>query len=451
MPISIGNNLTLEKNKISGTYDDLFKKLNVACGWTNTQTTSSGGTAVVLVNDGVIISTIECDNINKCNCGKGLNQGNTYNCDNTVINGKLYRYYSDIFQQYGSKSDYVISTGSETKNFAIDTSGKLWYINNSTETQIGDSTNWSSLGYMYNGTISCGLNDGKIYLIESTGVTQKNTDLTNVSNLQASWNGSSIQGFCLNNNYLYWLNNNTSTLIGENNNWIDIEVSTGNPEYALVLNSNSDLYYVYQSNLYKLNISNVKKAVTNGSVAICITNNDKLYYLTNLTTKYGDNYCQLFNISNGLEWTDISRIHQGYNYFYGIGDEKLYKIKATSSIEQTVYTQIGTESNYQKVEGYYTGTTENNVIGIAWSGDAISVKHTVYTTKSPQVNDVTYSDNDLKQYSTITAVGTNTITDEFRTYERDITKDSSFTAIPPATIHETVSTIDFLRITNPNT
>lgn len=76
--------------------------------------------------------------------------------------------------------------------------------------------------------------------------------------------------------------------------------------------------------------------------------------------------------------------------------------------------------------------------------------YTVYTTKSQLIGDNIYSDVDLTIYSNIVSKDTNIITDEYRSYTRDSLKDSSFTSIPPETENETISTADFLRITNPN-
>lgn len=453
MPVNVDKNLTLKNNVMDASYGELFKKLNVAYGWTNTQTTSSGGTAVVLVNDGDILTTMECNDINKCVFGYGYNYGSSYSGNFIIINGKIYTYTSNVLQQCGSKSDYATVSGNGATNiWAIDESGKLWYINNNVETQVGTDTSWTSLSYISGSTIG-GINNGKIYSITSSTATQQYTNLTNVSVLQAVNESSYLKGFCFNNNYLYYIKNNTATMLGNDNNWKYMDLQVGNSEYAYVINSNNELYFAtYQGGLYKLNASNVKKvSASSGYICLYITNDNKLCYLQSANTKYGDNYGQVYDISNGMEWTDISRLDRAYNYLYAISDGKLYKIKPKSSVSQTTYTQIGTESDYQKVEGFYPAETTNSRIGLAWSGDAVENTHTIYTTKLPQATDVTYLDKDLTNYSTVQSTGAGTITDEYRTYNRDVSKDTTFTAIPPATVHETVSTVDFLRITNPNT
>lgn len=85
-------------------------------------------------------------------------------------------------------------------------------------------------------------------------------------------------------------------------------------------------------------------------------------------------------------------------------------------------------------------------VAYAWTNST----YTVYTTKTQTVGNNIYSDTDLTVYSQITEKSSTTITDQYRTYTRDSSKDSNFTAIPPETANETISTIDFLRITNPN-
>lgn len=462
MPVNVDNNLTLKNNTIDATYGELFKKLNVAYGWTHTQTTSSGGTAVVLVNDGDILTTEECNDINQCNIGHGIMWNSSSCVVSAVINGKIYYYNNNTWTQLGTKTDYVIVTGCCSYNHvyaycnAIDSSGKLWYVTSTSETQVGSDTSWTSLGYTQSSYLpTCGLNNGKIYYVDGSNTpTQAYTNLTNVTNLTALGYSNYVYGYCINNGYLYFLNNTTATLIGNENNWKDIYPWNILSPYVALINGNNELFYSNGVNAYKQNVTNIKKAslAYNGSGVYCLTNDNKLYFGTNLTTIYGNNYGNYIDISNDIEWSDISSVG-GYTYnVYAIGDDKLYKIKKTnSSLNLPTYTQIGTESNYKKVEGYYPGSSSAYYIGLAWTGDATTVSHTVLTTKEPQANDAAYIDEDLNQYSTVKTTTGTTITDQYRTYDRDVSKDTSFTAIPPATVHETVSTIDFLRITNPNT
>ena len=58
MPVNVDKNLTLNNNTMDASYGELFTKLNKAYAWTHTQSTSSGGTAVILVNDGDILTTM---------------------------------------------------------------------------------------------------------------------------------------------------------------------------------------------------------------------------------------------------------------------------------------------------------------------------------------------------------------------------------------------------------
>lgn len=465
MPVNVDKNLTLKNNTMDASYDELFKKLNVAYAWTHTQTTSSGGTAVVLVNNGDILTTMECNDINKCSMSNRCITSSYSSVWNTcIIDGKIYIFNGSTLRRLGEKNDYVaVATSNYNNNdtkIGLDSSGRLWYISN-TETQIGNDSNWYNLGYgEYYGDTSCALNNGKIYaLYRDNTPEQKYTNLTNIIKMYARGDSSKyVKGYCIDsNNNLYYLNGTNSSMVSSGILWKDI--CSGSYNSVIALNNNDDAYFIDGANVYKQNISNVKKYMYGHHIAL-ITNDKKLYIAQNTTTKYGENYGAYINISNDIEWDDIGLLAYGSNYsywyFYGIGNGKLYKIIVTnasiSAETATVsYTQIGTEENYVKVEGEYYGASNANIVAVAWTGDATSVSHTVFTTKAPQAGDEIYIDEDLTNYSYVQTTGVGTITDQFRTYNRDVVKDSNFTAIPSATTHETVSTIDFLRITNPNT
>ena len=108
---------------------------------------------------------------------------------------------------------------------------------------------------------------------------------------------------------------------------------------------------------------------------------------------------------------------------------------------------IGNELKLQnnKVSAEYDNLFRKLNVAKAWTNST----YTVYTTKNPLVDDKTYSDLNLTESSTITAVASDglTITDEYRTYDRDTSKDTSFNSIPEATNHETVTVADILRAT----
>jgi len=439
MPVNVDKNLAIKNNTLEATYNELFKKLNVAYGWTHTQTTSEGGTAVVLINNGDILTTMECNDINKCSGG--------FFCDSfenrCIINGKAYKLENSNIVQLGTKSDYKIISNF----FGIDIDGKLWKIDSSTgiETQIGTDTTWVSLNDAYNANQISGINNGKAYFMNGTSSpVQFFTDFTHITAMSGRTNYSPyyFYGYFIDNGYLYYVDGGSPVLIGTENNWVSLSYPTSTSQIGII-NSNGDLYMASGTNLYNMNLKNVKKITgcpSNSWLSI-LTNDGKIYFLRNY------NYTPI-DKSNNKIWSDISPIYSSNSsgstiYCLGISEGNLYLISNSS------WTQIGTESNYQKVEGYCNGNSSS--IAIAWTGDATTVSHTILTTKTPQVNDATYIDEDLTKYSTIQSTSNTTVTDQYRTYERDAFKDSSFTAIPPATLHETVSTVDFLRITNPNT
>jgi len=459
MPISIGSNLEIKNNEMNATQAELFKKLNVAKAWTNTQTSSSGGTAVILVNNGDVLTTMVCNDINKCKwCHNCLPNGN-YEGTAVIIDGKIYNYSNNTMNLIGTKSDYnvIMYANDINKYFAIDDSGNLWYINcsNNTETLISNSGKWTDLG-LSGGILFFGINDGKLYKFTSNmAPTQICQSLTNIMKLDIYYSADNIYGLCINNGYLYHFINNEEVMIGSNNNWTDTSV---NVSLWFCINNDGELFLYDKSNpslLLKQNLSNVKKTfgiISSNNINFCLTNDNKLFFGNRLNILNGNNYGSYTDISNGIEWTDISKMTNKSNYIYATGNNKLYKIYYNAPGNNITYTQIGEDENpsYKKVEGVCVNDVENKTLGIAWAGNSISTSHTVYTTKSPQANDKTYRNEELEIYSTVQSVGNETITDEYRTYDRDVSKDTNFTAIPPATLHETVSTIDFLRITNPN-
>lgn len=444
MPVVLGENLTLEENKLSAVYKELYTKLNKAYAWTNTQTTSSGGTAVVLYN-GDVLTSIECNDINSLGIVKPTVVDGRFDNKYILINNYLYYYNSGqlinsninnikkVYSGYGSGSGYGGAC------FFINNDNKLYrceYYNNTfnineeqTNIIISDI---SEINTAYGSKILC-IGNGNLYSINSTAYNSLDEFLIDNSE---SWNKVS-GGFAITNGYLYHIYDNNLYLCDSNNNWVDIKLLTNDNYNIIALNSNNELYkfYINDSNqdvtkTYLYN--NINKFYPTHEKIVGIINNNELFYF--------DGYQTLKN--NDMIWSDTSYCYD--NYFFAIGDNKLYKVEISSN--DFIFTQIGDNSSYVKLNGLY------NDLCVAWTGTSTSFSHTVYTTKKPIKNDKTYSNANNEIYSTISSVDNslNTITDEYRTYERDISKDSHFTEIPPASIHETVSVIDILNATNPN-
>lgn len=452
MPVTLGKNLEIKDNVINAKYTELFNKLNKAYAWKNTEETSAGGTAVVLYR-GEIMTTMQAPNSSKCHIGHTQNTNHEPSLRfHTIINGCIYTRYNGSFIQLGTKSDYkeVTPYGYELtttdKCYAIDTSGKLWYVNGSTETQIGTDTTWESLGDgSYHGYGCCGINNGKIYTFNETTIKgQSYTSLTQCTKLCAySTNNNSVDGYTLCNGYLYRLINNTSTMIGSSNNWVKLDLR-GSRDNCMALNTLGELYYCSNTTVYKQNVENVIDF--SFEPAVCITSNNDMYFSSNYTSA-SNTWTKVFP---DVSWTNV--VSQSYSpststiNIYAIGDGKLYGIKG-NSLTTFVATQIGTESGYTKLEGGIGSYSNSNsmALALAWTGVSTKVDHIIYTTKTPQVNDKVYKDENLTIYSTVTSKTNTSVTDEFRTYNRDVANDKSFTGIPGETMHETVSVIDILR------
>ena len=149
---------------------------------------------------------------------------------------------------------------------------------------------------------------------------------------------------------------------------------------------------------------------------------------------------------------------------YAIGDGKLYVITVFNNNSSSYspllpidYFILDNNINWKKLYGsvnpafVYSTTTKYYSIFAFNSEDSITTTTTVYTTKTPQLNDVVYENANMFQKSVVRSASLPlTVTDDYFTYTRDSTKDSHFTEIPPATVHETVSVMDILNATNPN-
>lgn len=448
MPVSIGSELKLENNKVNAYYDNLFRKLNVAKAWTNTQTTESGGTVTVMYADGVEITNIE-SGYNDWFTSNGQNEGNEMN----IIGGKLYRIHNGTMCQVGDKtnwkccSEHSYPSANIGSVYAIDKSNKLFLFDSvkadgtyTSMTEVGSGIVWTEMNQYAFPAYAVG--DGKLYKCTSGGV------ITEISS-ETGWtkiSGYSIAcGIC--NGYAYKISDTSVQLISTNNDFIDISSPYPYESYKgsiIALNSSGELYWDVEGsyNLEKSNFNHGKiKQMSNGSTASSdisvVTEDGKLYY----TNSNGSWY----ELGSGINWTYTC---SGYNNYriLAIGNGKLYKI--TPSTSGGTLTQIGSATGYKKVLGDI-GTSSYNIIqvSLAWTGNATNTETTVYTTAHPQVGDKVYSDTNLTEYSTITAVSGTTITDQYRTYNMDVAKNSSFTNIPPATVHESVTVADILRAT----
>ena len=225
--------------------------------------------------------------------------------------------------------------------------------------------------------------------------------------------------------------------------------SSFQPQCSLyALNSNGELYWndadnhLVKSNFNHGTIKYIYNGVgTNGGQGngCVITTDGKLYYQktrNSMTTDWVE-------LGAGINWTKAIS-GTGNGIIIAIGNGKLYKIIPNTSGGDI--TQLGTSSGYKKIMGNIVSGTGNEVV-LAWTGNATETSTTVYTTSNPIANDRTYSDTNLTEYSIVQSCNGTTLTDNYRTYELDISKNSHFNGIPPATAHETVKAIDILRAT----
>jgi len=430
MPVAIGNELKLENNKVNAEYGELFRKLNVAKAWTNTTTTESGGTVTVLDENNVL------DNISS---GYDNFYSPTWSSI-FIINGNLCRDYNNTITVFESTMNWKYCCRHFYVNnidciYAIDSSNDLYLFEGvgtngtyTSKTKITGASNWSFI------TTGYGIANGKLYKMSGgTSITRVGSD-DGWSKLSQPY--GKYYGIC--NGIVYDLNDTTAIALSEANNFVDIFGFANNNEYAI--NSSGELYYILNNTLTKSEFAGVVKqghAGSAGGIAdiSIVTTDGKLYY-----GKYDDWH----QLGSGINWTYTST-GTDCNVILAIGNGKLYKIIPNTSGGEI--TQIGTSTGYKKILGDIDIGDSNNSAALAWTGNATHTETTIYTTQHPQRLDKTYSDMNLTQYGTVTAYTGSTITSNSKVFDSDIAKNSSFTKIPPATVHETVSVADILRVT----
>ena len=475
MPVVLGDNLTLEDNKLSAVYKELYAKLNKAYAWTNTQISGSGGSISCYANNLNHSDYITCDNSDKFI----ISSSSYSNC--YILNGEIYinKGVSDLDNyKFGSNNNwkelyinsisYTSSTNYTINGWAINSLNELYYIyerNNNgtithTETQIGTETGWSNLSY------SRAINNGKLYSLSSSTATQIGTD-TNWTFLGKLFDNvyiSTSYYFGINNGYVYKFDSSTPSLYQTSNEIKFFACPDSGYNFYQDINDN-----IYLNNTFIANIPNIKKFIprddTWGSNIIFITNDGKAGIInTSRQIKYlNENiFWKDAIVSTSCSWISGKGGYTSYSDWtalIAIGDGKLYFIEFDGYLYGTLfYTILDDNSNYQSIKGTFNVITLNNTTSVNMkyscyafnSADEMTTINTIYTTKHPQNNDKMYKNMNLTSQSNVTNINLPYISDGFLIYTRDPSRDSYFTKIPPASIHETVSAMDLLNATNPN-
>ena len=430
MPVKIGDNLTLEDNKLSAVYKELYTKLNKAYAWTSTSTTSSGGTAVLLTPSNEIKKLIECPDINSINMGDGSSiDGSGNRTELFIINNDVYG-FGDIPKRTETNNLKQVQYSS---NYVIDKNGYLYFLpsisastTNWTLSKVGTSNTWQKftkgdVNYAY----CVALNNGEIYRISSTTETKLDVGSGYEDISGVGYNVYALKNGCIYHGYMNYTNP-TLTLVSEINNFIKMWCPYN---YINAITDNLELYYISGSSVVKVcNLFSVNDIIK----GTLLVSNGKLYRLSSTQQS-----ASITLINSSLNWTDCSPS-------YAIGDGKLYYVSGNT------LTQVGTNTNYVKLFSPASRRNDQLVEAIAWTGESVTDTHTVYTSRTQEVGDNLYSDINLTVYSTLNSKSNNTITDSSRTYTKDNTKNTSFNKIPLTTVRETVSVLDLLNATNPN-
>jgi len=431
MPVAIGNELKLENNKVNAEYGELFRKLNVAKAWTNTVVTESGGTATVLNKNQIL------DNISS---GYTNFYAPTWSSI-VVINGSLCRIYNNTILVYENTMNWLYCSrhfyleGADC-TYAIDDANDLYFFEGltfngtySSKTKITTDINWTFI------TTEYGIANGRLYKMSSGTIATRVGTEDGWSKITQAY--GKYYGIC--NGVVYDIDNISVTPLSGSNDFVDVFGFADNNEYAI--NSSGELYYIRNGILIKSEFDGaVKQGYAGASSGISdvsiVTTDGNLYY---------GRYDTWHQLCPGLNWTYTSTSRQ-CSEIIAIGNGKLYKITPNTSGGEM--TQIGTSTGYKKLLGENNGTSDGDNVGLlAWTGNATHTETTVYTTSKPVVNDKVYSDTNLTEAGVLSATTGSSITCNSKVFDIDIAKNSSFTKIPPASIHETVSVADILRAT----
>jgi len=439
MPVTLGKNLNINNNRLESYSKSVYEKLNKAKAWTKTDITESGGTVSVIMNTDELVTNMET----------GINDWyiptSAHYLNYAIIDNKLYKKSGSSLSQFGEKTDWKMCSSTPC---AIDSQNKLYRINSTSgaATEIGEGINWTYVTSSMSFDNEYAIGDSKLYKINSNNntITQIGTE-TGWTKLSYFYWGSGF-GYGICNGSVYYITSSGATPLSSDNNFVDIS-SAGDSYILYALNNLHEAFYVNSSRTQLVKIdaqfdSPIKQIVDTSEENYAVITNDGQLICGSISDK------TQYKLDPTIFWSYTCGGISNSSYMYAIGDGKLYRIINPTRPSDRKYTQIGTIDTYTKVSGAL-GTTTSTLL-LAWTGEATYLDHTVYTTKSPQAGDRTYSDNELTPYSTIVSVSGTTITDEYRTYDVDIAKDSSFTSIPPAATHETVGTIELLNALNPN-
>ena len=426
MPVKIGDNLTLEDNKLSAVYKELYTKLNRAYAWTNTQSSSSDNSYGIIINDSKTFSTlIDCNQAPVLYCFLATDN---YNGDlYYIIDGKLYK--TKNITQVGDRVTYKKCT----QTVAIDFDGNTYDASNGNIINNG-----LLIDYIpeVDGSQRYGITkDG--YLYRNIG----STSPVKYSNLQGwsfiTQDYSNGAGIC--DGKLYYLSSPEAIKYTNISNFVECYNDDSN---CWGITTTGEIYY---SNLSTTNISsatpllsNVKKFFYKGQGGgYAATNDNNLYYVSASSAIK-------INSASGL---NFSKIAGGSSYTYGIANNKLYYI-TSSSVEE-----IMSNNHYIDIVGAYAKTPSSHFY-IVSMGNYVSSTETRYTVKNPTINDTLYQDTIPSQNNIekiISASNSQLVSNSYnKVYNRNPYLDKSFTGIPSETQSRTVSAIDLLIATNPN-
>ena len=289
--------------------------------------------------------------------------------------------------------------------------------------------------------VTFGIKNNYLYSIATSGDTITLFDNTGVwSAICGSSNSAAAYGFGIKNEKLYAININTYTQISNLTGWSAI---CGQDEAVATATKcgfgicNGALYSLKGSGITLLDdIETWIKVRGSNADGIALTQSGKLY-------KISSN--QITQIGTNSNWIDFS----GYT---GTAVNSILQLSAVRNGNVYVFSspnyeeiQITTNGNYTKVYDGFTGNA-TNPIGIFWTGSITEDIHNVYTVPAPTLDFNTYSNVNGQKVGKITATSSSpyTITDEYYTYTRNSTLDTTFTIITEDSSKQLMSMTDFL-------
>lgn len=447
--------LTTRSNQIQTELNDklsksaVWNKLNKAYGWTYRHINGSGNAYLMYytANGYSYADAISAQSVVEDETAKNTNDVGYYII---CLNNQLYR---KSFTTTGDVITFSLSPIGENKctcyaSVSTNNANYIAIINNdlyryasngSPALTLKDSGGWTKISYCSTSSTDYGfgIKNDNLYYVSNYGNTITLKDSGIWSDVVGYSSSSSFYGFGIKENKLYSLNNNGVRKISDETGWSMI--CGYDADYSISTNCG---YGIRNGNLYKLKGFDVTlindtetwiKIRGYGIYGLGLTQSGKIYKITSSS---------ITQIGADTGWTDISGKYE-LKKLFGVKNGDVYVLNDATNMTFDKITNLG---NIQKV---YSTLYASSLYptGFFWTGSVTEDVHSVYTVANPSVGFYTYSDINLQNVGTISAVSSApyTITDQYYTYTRDTSLDGVFTGISPNNSNISMTIFDLLN------